>query len=134
MISILLLAMPLLALEEEELIWDQKSPSVQEYNSALQEAIQREDWWAVVDYATIISYNFATTPFAQEASYVMGEAYFKLGEFEPANECFTAYLNHVVSPKNFESAIEYKFKIAEFFAEGAKKRLLKGTLIRANLR
>ncbi len=120
---LLILALsPLLALEEKDLIWNE-GPSVQEYNSALQQAIAGEDWWSVVDYADIISYNFPTSPFAQEASYLMGEAYFKLNQLEYSNECFTAYLNHVASPKHFEEAIEYKFNIAELFANGAKKRL-----------
>ena len=114
---------PLLALEEDELVWDDVGPSVQEYNSALQQAIAAGEWWSVIDYANILSYNFPTSPFAQEASYVMGEAYYRLNQLEYANDCFTAYLNHVVSPKHFEEAIEYKFNIAEQFANGAKKRL-----------
>lgn len=114
---------PLLALEEEELIWDMPQPSVQEYNSALQQAMAAGDWWKVIDFAEAISYNFATTPFAQDTSYIMGEAYYKLNQYEYANECFTAYLNHVTSPKHFEEAIEYKFNIAELFANGTKKRL-----------
>jgi outer membrane protein assembly factor BamD (BamD/ComL family) len=113
----------LTALEEEELVWENTGPSVQEYNSALQQALAAGEWWSVIDYANIISYNFPTTPFAQEASYLMGEAYFKLNQLELSNECFTAYLNHISSPKHFEQAIEYKFNIAEQFANGAKKRL-----------
>ncbi len=89
------------ALEEHELTWEDLGPSVQEYNSALQDAIAAQDWWAVVDYATIISYNFATTPFAQEAPFIMGEAYFKLGQYEYSNDAFTAYLNHASSPEAF---------------------------------
>src|SRR5579872_2479801 len=123
-LSLLTVSMPALrALEERELTWEDMGPSVQEYNSALQDAIAAQDWWAVVDYATIISYNFATTPFAQEAPYIMGEAYFKLGQYEFANDSFTAYLNHAASPKHFEEAIHYKFTIAEMFATGTKKRL-----------
>lgn len=117
------LASTLVALEEEDLVWDNAQPSVQEYNSGLQQALAAEDWWKAIDFATIISYNFPSTPFAQEASYIMGEAYFKLDQLEYANECFTAYLNHVSSPKHFEEAIEYKFNIAEQYANGAKKRL-----------
>lgn len=118
-----ILVSPLVALEESDLTWDNTGPSVQEYNSALQLAISNKEWWAVIDYANMISYNFPTTPFAKELSYVMGEAYYKLNQFESANECFTAYLNHVTSPKHFEAAIEYKFNIAEKFATGTKKRL-----------
>jgi outer membrane protein assembly factor BamD (BamD/ComL family) len=63
-------------LEEDQLVWENPGPSAQEYNSALQQAIASENWWSVIDYAEILSYNFPTTPFAQEASYLMGEAYF----------------------------------------------------------
>lgn len=121
-LSLIVLASPLVALNEDELVW-KEGPSVQEYNSALKQAISNKDWWAVIDYANLISYNFSTTPFAKESSYLMGEAYFKLGLFESSNECFTAYLNHVSSPKHFEEAIEYKYNIAELFAGGTKKHL-----------
>ncbi|HSX25765.1 MAG TPA: outer membrane protein assembly factor BamD [Chlamydiales bacterium] len=111
------------ALEENELVWDTPQGfSVQEYNSALQDAIAAQDWWTVVDYAEMISYNFPTSPFAQDASFVIGEAYYGLGQLEYSNEAFSAYLNYP-SPKRFEDAIEYKFMIAEQFANGAKKRL-----------
>lgn len=110
------------ALEEEDLVW-KDMPSVQEYNSAMQQAISAGDWWGAIDYANIISYNFASTPFAQEVSYVMGEAYYKLNLLEYANDCFTAYLQHASAPKHFEDAIEYKFNIAERFSNGEKKRL-----------
>ncbi|MBU6383091.1 MAG: outer membrane protein assembly factor BamD [Verrucomicrobia bacterium] len=112
----------LCALEEEDLIW-KEGPSVQEYNSALHQAIAIGDWWKVIDFASIISYNFPTSPFAQEISYIMGEAYYKLDQLEYANEAFTEYLNHSSAPKHFEEAIEYKFNIAERLASGEKKRL-----------
>ncbi len=118
----LLASFSLFALEEDELIW-KEGPSVQEYNSALQQALNAGDWWAVIDYANIISYNFPTSPFAQEISYIIGEAYYKLNQLEYANEAFTAYLNHAVAPKHFEEAIEYKFNIAQRFASGEKKHL-----------
>ena len=108
LLCLIVLASPLLALDEHELEW-KEGPSVQEYNHALRQALSNEDWWAVIDYSELISYNFATTPFAKESSYLMGEAYFKLGLYESANECFTAYLNHVSSPKHFEEAVEYKY-------------------------
>lgn len=112
----------LAALEEKDLIWNE-GPSVQEYNSALQQAISLSDWWRVIDYANIISYNFPTSPFAQEISYIMGEAYYKLDQLEYANEALTAYLNHTTAPKHFEEAIEFKFNIAQRLAAGEKKRL-----------
>lgn len=101
----------------------QEGPSVQEYNRALQQAIGMESWWAAIDYASLIAERFPASPFAQEAPYAMGEAYYKLNQFEYANSCLTDYLTHAASPKHFEAAIEYKFDIAERFAHGEKKRL-----------
>jgi outer membrane assembly lipoprotein YfiO len=115
--------LPLLALEEEDLTWEETGPTAQEYNTYLQQSIQEQNWWAVIDYADIISYNFPTSPFAQDAAFLMGEAYFKLGQLELANECLTAYLNRTTSPRRFEEAIQYKFNIAEQYKSGSKKPL-----------
>lgn len=122
-LSLLFLSYSLFPLEEEELIWENRGPSVQEYHSAMQKEYALGNWWNVIDYANLILYNFPTTPFAQELSFVMGEAYFKLGELEFSNECFTTYLRQFSSPKHFQEAIEYKFQIADRFANGEKKRL-----------
>ncbi len=54
---------------------------------------------------------------------MIGEAYFKLGQLEIANERFTTYLNHSASPKHFEEAIHYKFHVAESYRKGVKKPL-----------
>lgn len=110
------------ALEEHELIWKEVPPVV-EYNRFLQEAIRDQEWWAVVDYAQIISCHFPKSPFAQETSYLIGEAYFKMGQFELANENFSAYMSQSTSPKHFEEAIHYKFQIAEQYRNGARKPL-----------
>jgi outer membrane protein assembly factor BamD (BamD/ComL family) len=119
----LALLSPLAALEEEDLQWEDNLPSVQEYNGYLQEAMRDQDWWAVIDYAGVISYHFPESPFAEDSSFVIGEAYYKMGQFELANEYFTTYLNHSTSPKRFEDAIQYKFSIAEMFRSGIKKPL-----------
>lgn len=120
-------ASALCGLEEADLVWEDPGYSAQEYNGALQDAVGEQDWWAVIDYATIISYNFPASPYAQEAPFLIGEAYFKLGQLELANESFTTYLTHASSPKHFEEAIYYKFTIAEQFAAGTKKRLFSST-------
>lgn len=95
--------------------------SVQEFNSYMLEAAEVKDWWKVIDYSAIISGRFPSSPFAREASYVCGEAFYNLGQWEAANLAFTEYLND--NPKHFAEAITYKFQIAESFANGAKKRL-----------
>jgi len=113
----------LFALEEEDLTWDDDTLSVIEYNEYLQEAMQSGDWWAVIDYAEIISYHFPESPFAEDTAFLIGEAYYKLGQLELANERFTHYLSHSASPKHFEETIQYKFQIAEQFRKGVKKPL-----------
>lgn len=115
--------MPLLALEVEDLSWENTGPSAQEFNGYLQQATETEDWWSVIDYAGILSYHFATSPFAQDTAFVIGEAYFKLGHLLIANDYFTTYLNHSTTPKRFEEAIALKFAIAERFHHGEKKPL-----------
>lgn len=116
---------PLLAQEgaQEEGAWEPQSTSVQEFNGFLQEAFANQDWWGVVDYATVIAQNFPETPFAKEAPYAMGEGYFKLGQYELSNQTFSDYLSSTTMPRYFEEAIRYKFDIAEKFANGAKLRL-----------
>jgi outer membrane assembly lipoprotein YfiO len=117
------LILSLSALEEEELLWDDEGPSVLEFNAFLQDAIRDGDWWAAIDYAEMISYHFPESPFALETAFLIGDAFYKLGQLELANERFTAYLNHSAAPKHFEEAIHYKFNIAESFRSGVKKPL-----------
>jgi outer membrane protein assembly factor BamD (BamD/ComL family) len=112
-----LAAASLLAYEERE------PPSVTEVNRYLQEAIAEKNWWGAVDYADMISYNFPTTPFAQETPFQAGFAYYQLGQFELANDTLTGYLNDSTSHAHFEEAIQMKFEIAEAYRNGAKKPL-----------
>ncbi|MBS0624807.1 MAG: outer membrane protein assembly factor BamD [Verrucomicrobia bacterium] len=117
------LASSAFALEEHELVWDSQPPSVTELNSALQEAIAAQDWWSVIDYADTIAYHYPDSPFGQEAAYQCGETYFHMKQYEQADQCFSAYLNQAGSPKHFEEAIQYKFKMAELYRNGLKRKL-----------
>ena len=74
---LLAIALPLLAVEEQDLTWEAEGPTATQYNSYLQEALTDQDWWAVIDYADILSYHFATSPFASESPYLIGYAYFR---------------------------------------------------------
>lgn len=119
----ILFVMPLLALEEEELVWEGQTIDAQELNRWVQNALEREDWWAVVDYTDLLAYCFPSSPFSQEATFTIGEAFVKLDQLELANKYFTTYLNRMNSPKRFEEAIRYKFWIAEQYFKGEKIRL-----------
>jgi outer membrane assembly lipoprotein YfiO len=123
LILLALFAMPLFALEEEDLVFDSEGPGATEYNNYLQEALADQDWWAVIDYADILAYHFPVSPFVQETAYLMGYAYFQMGQYEHANESLSAYLNHSSSHSHFEEAIQMKFEIAEAYHNGKRKRL-----------
>lgn len=113
----------LAALEIDELSWEDEGPSAQKYNSFLQDALNEKNWWAVVDYATILSYHFPESPFSEETSFIIGEAYLGLDQPLIANEYFTAYLNTSSLPRHFEETLIHKFEIAERFKNGEKKPL-----------
>lgn len=107
----------------EEVLPQDEGPSVQEFYGYMQEALEDKDWWAVIDFAEIVLYNFSDSPFVQEIPFHIGKAYYELKQHELANNSLTEYLKKSLSPKHFEDAIEMKFSIAEFYREGGKKRL-----------
>ncbi len=115
------LAFSLFAGPEEELAWEYL-PSVIEYSDSLHKAIRDERWRSAIGFAEIIANYFPESPVAEESSFLMGEAYFKLGVIDAANESFSAYLNNP-APRHFEEAIHYKFDIAERFRNGERKHL-----------
>lgn len=98
--------------------------SVQEHYSAAIDAYQKQNWEEVVHHCVVVIKNFGSTPFAQEAYFYLGVAYFHTGEYEFANRFLTKYLKKQATPKFFEEAIHYKFKIAKEYHKGAKKHVL----------
>jgi outer membrane protein assembly factor BamD (BamD/ComL family) len=98
--------------------------SVQEHYSVAMDAYQKQNWDEVVHQSLIVVKNFSSTPFAQEALFYLGVGYFNTGELEYANRFLTNYLKKQATPKFFEEAIQYKFKIAEKYHRGEKKHVL----------
>ncbi len=98
--------------------------SVQEHYSLAMDAYQDKNWEVVIRQASIVIKNFPESPFALDAFYFLGVGYFQLRNYELANQNLTAYLKKQTTPKFFEEAIQYKFKIAEKFHGGSKKHLL----------
>ena len=87
-------------------------------------ANQKKQWIAVLKDSRKLISGFPDSPFVSEAYYFQGIAFFELGDFDFSNEAFSKYLRNETTPKYFEQSIEYKFKIAEKFYEGAKRHLL----------
>ncbi|MBS4167393.1 outer membrane protein assembly factor BamD [Parachlamydia sp. AcF125] len=93
------------------------------YNLGVQ-AYNQENWHEAAKQFHIVTSNFSSSSWAQEALFFLGVANFQLEEFELANRAFTEYLSAHGCPEHFETAIEYKFAIAEKFREGARRHLL----------
>ena len=97
--------------------------NVHQYYSKMIEHYQGEEWQNLQWKCQDLIRDFSRSPFAKEASYYLGVAYFKLGEFENANHAFSDYLKVDLSPKFFDQVMRYKFEIAKAFDEGAKIHL-----------
>lgn len=98
--------------------------TVQEHYSNVLKAFEKKDWKILEKESLIIIKNFTYTPFAKDASYFLGVAYFEQEDYEMANYQFTDYLTQQATPKFFEETIRYKFEIAEKFRGGARKHLM----------
>lgn len=98
--------------------------SAQDHHSNVLELYQSKNWKALEKESLIVLKNFAPSPFARDATYFLGVAYFYQDDFEMANYQFTDYLTSQSTPKYFEEAIQYKFEIAEQFRGGARKHLM----------
>ena len=87
-------------------------------------ALEQKDWQEAATQFLIVTTNFPATSYGQDAFYYLGIAYFHLKEFEFANDAFSQYLKAKNNPQYFQEAIEYKYKIAEAFKEGERRRVL----------
>lgn len=98
-------------------------PVDQHYNLGLN-AMNSQDWREASRQFAIVSTQFPTSSFGQEAFYQLGLAEFNMGEYDFANNAFSQYLKCQTNPQHFLSAIEYKYEIAEKFRLGARRRFL----------
>lgn len=85
-------------------------------------AMEHRHWKEAAKHFRIVSLNFPTTAFGQDAPYYLGICYFNYKEYDAANEAFSKYLRCHSNPEFFEEAITYKFEIANRFKDGAKRR------------
>ena len=98
--------------------------SAQGHFEAGSKAYEKHDWQEAANHFCIVSLNFRGSVYAQESYYFLGVSYYFLHEFEHANKAFTEYLKVQNNPRYFQSAIEFKFAIADNFNLGSKRRPL----------
>jgi|JI9StandDraft_1071089.scaffolds.fasta_scaffold22057_5 outer membrane assembly lipoprotein YfiO len=89
------------------------------------DAYQQKKWKEVVTYAKdlIDSQEAAGSPYLADLTFYTGVAYFHREDYDLANEYFSMFLAKHATPKFFEEAVVYKYKIAEKFETGAKKHI-----------
>lgn len=64
-------------------------------------------------------------PAAIPAEFYLGVSLFNAQDYDFANHAFSSYLTKSNHPEFFEEAIHYKFRIAEAFRKGSRRRLVK---------
>lgn len=97
--------------------------TVHQHYGAMIEHYQNENWQKLVYKCLDLIADFPESPFAREGRYYLGVGYYKLGEFEYANQAFSDYLKEELTPKFFDEVIRFKFEIAKAFEEGARLHL-----------
>lgn len=101
-----------------------KSKSAYDYYHLILTCYQEQNWKGVLQYAKALLANYEDSPFNAEACYYKGVAFFHLADYDMANVSLGQYLKCETTPKYFEEALEYKYKIGEKFYEGARKHIL----------
>jgi outer membrane protein assembly factor BamD (BamD/ComL family) len=98
--------------------------SAQDHFAAGAQAYEAECWQEATQHFSIVTLNYPTSTYGQEAFYFLGVSLYFQEEYDFANDAFSNYLNVQANPKYFQSTLEFKFAIAEQFNAGAKRRLL----------
>lgn len=113
-------------LREGKLVERETAPvdGVEEHYRKMIEAHEKKEWATLEKEALTLIRGFIGSPYAKEAVYFLGIAYFEQEDYEMANYQLTDYLTQQATPKYFESAIQHKFEIAEKFRLGARKHLM----------
>lgn len=84
-----------------------------------------ENWHKAASEFEKVIFYFPCSDAAVDASYYLAVCYFKMREYDFANEEFSNYLKASSHPAFFEGAVQYKFCIAEHFKGGKKRRPFK---------
>lgn len=87
-----------------------------------QRAMEFGNWYeAIKNFNSLLKYH-QDSSLIEDAYYYLGKSYYRMQEYEFANEAFTDYLKFKSNPKFFEEVLAYKFSIAEHFRGGVSRR------------
>ncbi len=96
---------------------------VQDQYHEILNAFQNNDWARLITDCKILLVTNPSTPFTSAVKYYLAVGYFNRRDFALADKQFAIYLKEETSPKYFEEAIQYKFRIAEHYGKGARKHV-----------
>lgn len=97
--------------------------SAQGHFEAGAKAYEASDWKEAAQHFSIVTINFPTSSYGQEAYYFLGVSFYFIEEYDFANRAFSDYLKVQANPRYFQSSLEFKFAIAEQLNAGAKCRI-----------
>ena len=91
---------------------------IEEDFSNLKKDYKLNSWNKVIFRGDEIFKEYTNTVYSNEIYYYQAVSYFQLKDYDLANQYFTKYLSMDGSARHLQTAIEYKYKIAEMFEEG----------------
>lgn len=94
-----------------------------EYYSRITTAFRDGDFSKTVLNSYALLRYYPNSILCDEVLYLRAMSFYRLGDFDLANEAFSKYLSSHFTIKHFEEAIQYKYQIAEKFAKGKRKHL-----------
>lgn len=97
--------------------------SVSEHYDLAYQMMGKKEWDRALDNFLIVTIHFPETLFFADSLFYSGVCYFQLKDYDLANKQFNLYLNLGGTLKHFEKAFEYKYEIANVFAQGARKHV-----------
>ncbi|MDN3504739.1 MAG: outer membrane protein assembly factor BamD [Rhabdochlamydiaceae bacterium] len=100
----------------------------QDYYGIVSKSFEDRDFNVAIANSYKLLKEYPSSVLASETIYMQALSFYESKEYHLADVAFTRYLHEYSSLKHFEDAISYKFKIAEKFGSGARKRLFGGRL------
>lgn len=102
---------------------EEEKPKAHEYYGSVMRSMEAGQFEEAITNSYHLLKQYPDSVLVAEAVYMRGVAFFEKKEYRLAEEALSRYLNEFSSLKHFEDAVRYKFRIAEAYARGAKKRL-----------
>ncbi|KPK32515.1 MAG: hypothetical protein AMS24_04060 [Chlamydiae bacterium SM23_39] len=99
------------------------SADLQESYTEILTSLEQKNWKNVIDKSNLFLKDYKKSIFSEELYYYLGISNYHLNNLEKANINLSKYLTKKFSPKYYQEAFSYKFKIAKRYYKKDKKHL-----------